>query len=756
MAQAVRSILLAMAMTALLAITTSKANAQMPPNSNRLDSICALLPYMPEDSTKLAMLYLVTRHSTSLDSIRKYAIATYSLAKRLGDQNMTAAACISIGWYYNITGKYELAPKYFREAGEIYKAQGLRHRQAMMLSSVGDAYIGLGRFEEGITHKLDALNMLDSHKDLARAAEIYRTIGLACTEFLQYKPAMEFLDKALNNDIAVGDQRGIGRDFFYLGQTINLYSKSNEYGSKLLAKDYLLHAFAKQDENIDMIFKTKTCALLALIYNDILLATNNWDYADSSLYYYKIGRAIIDQNGYKLYNNIYEIAHAEHRLISGDYVTALKTLEEKIKEPRLSTIDLLLLNQAFKFYNNYNKDYKGLLKLTERTELERKKLYITEFAVELSKLNKIKELEDHLRKIETSADERNQLYKNVQFQYITTKVTIIIGLTFAGAMAIILLYQMVRNKKYSRQLREQTEEITSANEELCILLEESKQQSELIMQQTQEMKRQRNRLASINLRIVINLDIASRFQASLMPSQERMKQIFKDIFVLWRPLEEVSGDFYWGTEVGGLKFVAIADCTGHGIPGASLSMLGISFLNSIVARIDRHNVNAAEVLDKLRYRITESLTRGSVNNEEIHDGMDIAVCVFDTNKSILSYAGAYRPLWIVNQGDLTEYKPDKIPVAVDHDRNMPYTNNEIALKEGDRVYIFSDGITDQFGERENGKLSKLKPKRLRELLCQIYDLPPEMQKGEIISMIDQWRGDNEQTDDIMMIGVINA
>jgi serine phosphatase RsbU (regulator of sigma subunit) len=185
-------------------------------------------------------------------------------------------------------------------------------------------------------------------------------------------------------------------------------------------------------------------------------------------------------------------------------------------------------------------------------------------------------------------------------------------------------------------------------------------------------------------------------------------------------------------------------------------MLGISFLNSIVARIDRENINAAEVLTKLRYRIIESLTRGTVNNEDIHDGMDIAVCIFDTKNSKLSYAGAYRPLWIVNNGQLTEYRPDKIPIAVDKDRNSAFTNNEIQLQQGDRVYLFTDGITDQFGERENGKHSKLKPKRLRELLCRIHDFTPERQMHELESMIDQWRGDCEQTDDITFIGVLEA
>ena len=730
------------------------ANSQVL-SDKEMDSIRALLPYMQDDTAKLSTLYKVSRGQSSMDTIIKYSLATYYLAKRLNNSRYVASACELIGWYYNTTGNYSLSPKYFKEASEIYNELNLPISQAMMHSGIGDAYIGLGRFEEGISQKLVALKMFDQQNDLGRAALIYRTIGRACTEFLQYKAAMEFLDKALLNDIAINDTRSMGRDYFYLGQNINLYSSHNELGSKMLAKDFLLQAIRLQDANYDAIFRINSCAQLSLIYNDLLIATNNWDYADSSLYYYKIGKASIEESGYRLFDNIYEIAHAELTMLSGNYVSALKTLQQKFNDKTLHPVELLLLNQAFKLYYHYNNDYKGLYELMERTEISRKKMFITEFALELSKINKIKELEEQLAMIDLGAKTRDKEFEVTQQNYSTVRFIITVLLTFVTAIIIVFLYQLRRDLKYSKKLREQTEELQAANEELRTLMNESQQQSDLISRQTMEMKRQRNKLASYNLRIVINLDIASRFQASLMPSQDTMKRIFNNIFVLWRPLEEVSGDFYWGTEIGGHKFVAIADCTGHGIPGASLSMLGISFLNSIVARIDLNNVNAAEVLSKLRDRIAESLTRGSVRNEDIHDGMDIAVCIFDSNNSKLSYSGAYRPLWIVNNGELTEYKADKMPIAVDHDRTMPFTNNEIMLRPNDCVYIFSDGITDQFGIRENGKISKLKPKRLRELVCRISDLAPENQKEEIISMIDKWRGSTEQTDDIMMIGIKN-
>ena len=753
---AIGKMTIAAALAVILALNHITASAQEVLSDQKVDSITAALPNMPEDEQKLKALYTLSRHYQVMDSIIKYSLATYYLAKRLNHTDYVVSSCEVIGWYYNMSGKFAFASKYYKEASETYEALKNRKGQAMMLSGCGDAYIGMGKFEEGVNYKLQALSLFEPDTDLSSTALIYRTIGLSCTQFQQYKPALKYLDKALTNDLKVNKRRGIGRDYYYIALTLQLSSSGSGTGNQKLAKEYLLYGLSLQEEIQDLIFIVKSCGLLALIYNDMHITTQNWDYADSSYLYYNKGRHIIEATGYHGDDDIYQIARAEHTMMSGNYISAMQMMQQKIDTPNLPTITLNLLNQALKLCLQYNENYMGLFELTQRLEKNRKKIYVSEFELDFSKYNKQKEFEDQLHSITTTAENRNKLFHSTQEQYMMVRVIIIIMLTFAIAIIVVFSYRNVKNKQYNILLQQQTDEIQATNEELNALLTEAQLQSDLITQQTLEMKQQRNKLASINLRIVINLDIASRFQSSLMPTQETVQKIFNKIFVLWRPLEEVSGDFYWVTEAYGYKFVAAADCTGHGIPGASLSMLGISFLNSIVARIDREHINAAEVLTKLRYRIIESLTRGTVNNEDIHDGMDIAVCIFDTKNSKLSYAGAYRPLWIVNDGQLTEYKPDKIPIAVDKDRTSAFTNNEIQLQKGDRVYIFTDGITDQFGERENGKHSKLKPKRFRDLLCKIYDQTPDSQMREIETMIDQWRGKCEQTDDMTVIGVMEA
>ncbi len=748
-------ITIAVVLTAAMALCHTAASAQRVLSNHEMDSITALLPNMPENDEKLKNYYDLSRNHVVMDSIIKYSLSAYYLAKRLNDINTVASSCVVIGWYYNTNGNFALAPKYFKEADEIYKGLNRPVNQAMAMSGCGDSYIGLGRFEQGINCKLKALDLFEADRDLANTAQIYRTIGQSCTQIQQYKPALEYLDKALTNDLEVHNARGTGRDYYYLGLTLQLSAPDNAV-TQHLAKQYLLQALKIQEEIDDLIFIVKTCGLLTLLYNDMYITSNIWEYADSSYYYYNKGKYIIDQTGYIGDDDIYQIARAEHMMMSGNYISAMQMLLEKIEKQSQPLVSLNLLNQALQSCFKYNQNYKGLFELSQRLEKDRKRIYISEFELDFSRYNRRKELDDQLHGMIQTAEKRTKFFESVSGQLTYTKFVLIYILTCAAAIIALFTHQIVKNRQYNKILQHQTDEIQATNEELNALLAESQLQSELITEQTMEMKRQRNKLASINLRIVINLDIASRFQSSLMPSHETVQKIFNKIFVLWRPLEEVSGDFYWVTEAYGYKFVATADCTGHGIPGAALSMLGISFLNSIVARIDLKHINAAEVLTKLRYRITESLTRGSVNNEDIHDGMDIAVCIFDTKKSKISYAGAYRPLWIVNDGQLTEYKPDKIPIAVDKDRSSAFTNNEIQLQKGDHVYMFTDGITDQFGERENGKFSKFKPKRFRELICSISCLDTETQMHEINSTIDQWRGDCEQTDDILVIGVMEA
>nr|HQH41893.1 SpoIIE family protein phosphatase [Bacteroidales bacterium] len=191
---------------------------------------------------------------------------------------------------------------------------------------------------------------------------------------------------------------------------------------------------------------------------------------------------------------------------------------------------------------------------------------------------------------------------------------------------------------------------------------------------------------------------------------------------------------------------AAADCTGHGVPGAFMSMLGVTLLNEIVNKED--TFQASLILDKLRENVKSTLSQTG-KEDEAKDGMDIALCVADTQNKILQFAGANNPLYILREGELIEYKGDNMPIGIHAGEERPFTNHIIEVQSDDKFYIFSDGFADQFGGPEG---SKFKTKPFKRLLQQIYTYPMEKQHEILFDTFLQWKGNLDQVDDVLVIG----
>lgn len=269
----------------------------------------------------------------------------------------------------------------------------------------------------------------------------------------------------------------------------------------------------------------------------------------------------------------------------------------------------------------------------------------------------------------------------------------------------------------------------------------------IIKSATAEIMEQKDLLEEKNRNIMDSIRYAQRIQEAVTPSDTRFLKYFKDSFILWKPRDIVSGDFYWLSQKDDKVFLAAADCTGHGVPGAFMSIMGISFLNQIVALPEVKS--AADTLNHLRSNIITALNKEQ-NDTSNKDGMDIALCVFDFNKLTVDYAGAYNSLYLFRDGELLETKADRMPIGV-HDRDsIPFKNNSIKLKSGDQLYIFSDGYIDQFG---GPKEKKFMTKRFKKLLGEITKLSMQEQKERLWEIITDWRGEIEQVDDIIIIGI---
>lgn len=272
---------------------------------------------------------------------------------------------------------------------------------------------------------------------------------------------------------------------------------------------------------------------------------------------------------------------------------------------------------------------------------------------------------------------------------------------------------------------------------------EAEKQRNLALMQKDEIEAKQNEIFG-------SIRYAKRIQTAMMPKIKQIQRDFSDSFVLFMPKDIVSGDFYWYHRIDNKYFIAAVDCTGHGVPGAFLSIIGSYLLNSIVI----HNgvFRPADILKHLNRKIKISLKSEGMLDQS-NDGMDIAMAVIDKEKHIIEYAGALRPMYLYSNNEFVELKGDKIPITSNISGtsiNSSYTNYEYPFNTGDQFYIFSDGIIDQFG---GGDGKKYLTKRFKDLLAEIKDLPMKEQKELIKKDHDEWRGRYDQVDDILVIGI---
>lgn len=243
-----------------------------------------------------------------------------------------------------------------------------------------------------------------------------------------------------------------------------------------------------------------------------------------------------------------------------------------------------------------------------------------------------------------------------------------------------------------------------------------------------------------------SINYAKIIQKALYPKKEKIGKIFEEYFVLNIPKDTISGDFYWIKKINNKVFFAVADCTGHGVPGAMMSMLGMSLLNEVV--VANHTLNANEILNILRDKIKEALSQ-SIDNVTALDGMDISFCILNLENNILQYAGAYNSLLFVRNNKLLSVKADKQPIGI-HIKEWSFTNNIVQLQKGDIIYLSTDGYYDQFGGANTQKFLK---RNFEELLTTVSKHNLSEQYCLLLRNFQQWKGQNEQTDDVMIIGI---
>jgi len=421
-----------------------------------------------------------------------------------------------------------------------------------------------------------------------------------------------------------------------------------------------------------------------------------------------------------------------YAILSGNY----EKLGNQAKAKEYFELALAIKNkldkQELQKYQSRTKQAESEISVKD-IEIQSKESKIREISREqqltLELLNKQKELNE-LRDKEFQAKEKLQEARHKNTLLVIQSLIAILILVI---ISLFFIFKQLNEKKKAYNLLE------SSNLQVIHQKEEIEKQHEIVIGQKKK--------------ITDSIYYAQRIQSALLPPISILQNKLPENFIFYQPRDIVSGDFYWLAEKNNILIIAAADCTGHGVPGAFMSMLGVAFLNDIVNKITSNNhfgkLSANEILNQLREHVIISLHQ-SGKPEEPKDGMDIALCIVDTVKMQMQYAGAHNPVFLIRKGTPMILEADKMSIGIYQDSDVTFTNQLVDLEVEDIIYLYSDGYYDQFGGPRGGKLLSA---NFRRYLLEIHQKSMAEQRKLVEAFYNKWKGHNDQLDDVMVIGI---
>ena len=707
------------------------------------------LEYQAGLANSLLMLGTANHYLDKVTEARNYYNQSLKLFEALGDKKGQANAHNSLGNSYMEQGDYKTAQKY--HAGALLLRVQIDDKQGLANSynNIGNAYAGEASYYLALNNHLKGLAIKEELNDTSKSglnkmAMSYFNIGRLYLAIEDLKRAEEFFNKAeelygyVENQgglaLIYAARGGVAKTWHDFETAIGFYSKAIEILKQSgktgeLADNYTRIAFAyyglalkadslgqkgKQNKNYDIAFNYANQALnlseqldyeQGIVSSYILMGNINreWgDYKNSEICFNKAaGYRLLTSNKIVLYKGLY----------------LLKLKQKNYKAALENYTNYTALNDSV--YNTQN-----TLKTTSLGQ-----------AYEEEKKEKERELTDKMR--EMAHDEEIKRQRVIQ-------LFILIGLLVVAVFAFFVFRSYRQKQKANIIITKQKAEVESAYK----IIEEQKK---IVDQHNKD--------------VTDSINYAKRIQTALLASDSLLKKNLPEYFVLYKPKDIVSGDFYWASELtdkNSKKFILCSgDCTGHGVPGAFMSLLNISKLNETVN--EKKRTDPGHILNTVREEIIKALNPENAT-EVCNDGMDCTLCVMElfekqgnmvggaenVLRGTLSYAAANNPFYLIRDKQLIVGHSDKIPVGKSLKENEPFSSHTLELMQGDIIYLLTDGYADQFGGK-NGK--KFKYKTLEDLLLANHLSPLSEQKRLLDSTIEQWRGTNEQVDDILIIGI---
>ena len=674
----------------------------------------AQVPAQAKDKHLDSLFCSYTKAQSDTDRINKYAaIGTYLIDKGNYEEALTYFQKIiqtfaktypkkgidaknKVAFIYIKTEEYDkadsVANDMIKESGQLnyLKGIGLANRNLGLINTFQ------GKYKEAVTYHLKALKIWEETKNLKMNSTSNSDLGILFYYQANYEKAAFYWKNSLKSkpDTTsadyMSDCSNLGQAYVDLGE----YDKASECLKKVL------HRYADNKKSVN--------------YTNPLLGLANIEYKrknyQQALSYYT--EIIHLREDYNARNGDLAATYLNVALIYQEFGKPKEAIEYALKgyQKAIESDDKNELQHA---YNNLSSIYSKSGNYEKAYEFSQLYTNLKDSLSGMESQKQINEL-DKLYQTEKKEKDNQLLSKQLEIQQIQSKqqqfylLISAVVLVLIGFLSIVLYNQ---NKQKHR---------TNINLEI---------KNKIIEEQHKD--------------IIDSINYAKRIQQAVLQEEEHVSKHLPPHFILFKPKDIVSGDFYWALEKGEYLYITAADCTGHGVPGAFLTILGISFLNEINAR--EEFFTPAEILDQLRDKIVKELSRHGTTK----DGMDISLLRMHLKTKEVMWAGAFNPLWYIQEGELKEIKADKQPIGY-VEEPKPFTNHTLQLNINDTLYLFTDGFADQFGG-DKGK--KYKYKQLKDILVANSQKPFTEQKELLNRSFTEWKGNLEQVDDVTIIGI---
>lgn len=672
-----------------------------------------------------------------------YLIEAKKIAENINGTSLRITIYNKLGVFYRNQSKYDEAIKFHSESYSLAKETGNIPMQVSALNNLGVVYRRIDNHAIATEYHIKALRLAEEVKDSFNISVAYNSLGNIFSLNGRYDEAIDYFGKALGISEAMNNK---------LGQAMN----TNNIGEVYEFKGDYLKAKEFYGKSLDFNNQIKSLKGIAISYNALGkmdLYTGNYN----SAYSYFCRALEIDKS------------IGDKKFIADSYINLSRVLLalNRLKETKINLDRGIFIARDIKSLTHLQQAYETYCQYYQKLNRYDSALQYYVFASEvkdsilnvknsrnISTIQTIYETEKKENEIKMLKQSQELKQKELNRQKIQ-KYGLMISL-FLTSGVIILIYIALRSKRDGNKiLSHKIEEIEKQN----VLLEKQKTE---IQQQKEEIERSKNFIEQKNSnleeaykiienyieKITDSIRYAERIQESIQPTNEIVREVFADSFVYNKPKDIVSGDFVWMVTSGNKIYFALADCTGHGVPGAFMSIIGINLLNQAV------NLHHFYRPDQFASFLNEQLIlrlRKLENEQVLKDSMDVAICIFDKESFQLSYTGLLIPIFIQSGGLISEIKPNHRTLGTSfNEKATTFEVNDYKLIKGDWIYLASDGYFDQLGGDQAKKLTR---NRFKQIISKNYLLTGQEQKDIIEKEIMSWMGKNEQIDDVLIWGV---